>query len=138
MPPARPVGTWPPPPRSTGSPPTTPTRPPAWTRCPPRRSPATSAPTPDRAPLQPPSPAGGGHDDPGPSSAGGWTSARRPPRPEVARLLAMLANAGSVGLTVTEIVVATGRQKTWVYDRLTDLQQAGEVQRASPGHYHLA
>jgi DNA-binding IclR family transcriptional regulator len=58
--------------------------------------------------------------------------------PEVARLLAVLANAGPAGLTVTELVVATGRQKTWVYDRLADLQPAGVVQRAGQGRYRLA
>jgi DNA-binding IclR family transcriptional regulator len=50
----------------------------------------------------------------------------------------VLANAGSVGLIVTELVVATGRQKTWLYDRLADLQQAGLVKRAGPGRYRLA
>jgi len=35
-------------------------------------------------------------------------------------------------------VVATGRQKTWVYGRLADLQQAGLAQRASPARYRLA
>jgi hypothetical protein len=34
--------------------------------------------------------------------------------------------------------VATGRQKTWVYDRLADLQQAGVVERAGQGCYRLA
>jgi DNA-binding IclR family transcriptional regulator len=56
----------------------------------------------------------------------------------VARLLAVLANAGPAGLTVTELVVATGRQKTWVYDRLGDLQQAGVVERAGQGCYRPA
>jgi DNA-binding IclR family transcriptional regulator len=55
--------------------------------------------------------------------------------PEVARLLAVLANAGPAGLTVTDLVVATGRQKTWVYDRLVDLQQAGLVGRVGQGRY---
>jgi DNA segregation ATPase FtsK/SpoIIIE, S-DNA-T family len=87
----------------------------------------------------PPPPAGGDHADPVALSPGGWA----PPEaaasdPEVARLLAVLANAGPAGLTVTELVVATGRQKTWVYDRLAELQQAGQVERAGQGHYHLA
>jgi hypothetical protein len=33
--------------------------------------------------------------------------------------------------------VATGRQKTWVYDRLADLQQTGRVGRAGQGRYRL-
>jgi DNA-binding IclR family transcriptional regulator len=57
---------------------------------------------------------------------------------EVARLQAVFANAGPAGLTVTELVAATGRQKTWVYDRLVDLQQTGLVTRAGQGRYRLA
>jgi S-DNA-T family DNA segregation ATPase FtsK/SpoIIIE len=88
---------------------------------------------------QPPPPTGGGHADPGPPGPGGWT----PPAggggdPEVGRLLAVLATAGPAGLTVTELVVATGRQKTWVYDRLADLQQAALVERAGQGRYRLS
>jgi hypothetical protein len=86
---------------------------------------------------QPPPPAGG-HPDPAPAGPGGWT----PPQaggadPEVARLLAVLANAGPAGLTVIDLLVATGRQKTWVYDRLADLQQAALVERAGQGRYRL-
>jgi len=55
----------------------------------------------------------------------------------VGRLLAVLGNAGPPGLTVTELVVATGRQKTWVYDRLGDLQQTGVVKQAGQGRYRL-
>ncbi|HZA79910.1 MAG TPA: hypothetical protein VFC13_00345, partial [Actinomycetes bacterium] len=85
---------------------------------------------------QPPPPTGGGHADPAPAGPGGWP----PPEvdgadPEVARLLAVLANAGPAGLTVPELVMATGRQKTWVYDRLADLQQASLVARAGQGRY---
>ena len=88
---------------------------------------------------QPPPPTGGGHADPAPAGPGGWT----PPEagggdPEVARLLAVLANAGPAGLTVTELLVATGRQKTWVYDRLAELQQAALVERAGQGRYRLS
>jgi DNA segregation ATPase FtsK/SpoIIIE, S-DNA-T family len=87
---------------------------------------------------QPPPPTGGGPPDPGPPGPGGWM----PPEagggdPEVARLLAVLANAGPAGLTVTELLVATGRQKTWVYDRLADLQQAALVERAGQGRHRL-
>jgi S-DNA-T family DNA segregation ATPase FtsK/SpoIIIE len=86
---------------------------------------------------QPPPPAGG-HPDPAPAGPGGWP----PPEvgggdPEVARLLAVLANAGPAGLTVIDLLVATGRQKTWVYDRLADLQQAALVERAGQGRYRL-
>jgi S-DNA-T family DNA segregation ATPase FtsK/SpoIIIE len=86
---------------------------------------------------QPPPPTGG-HTDPAPAGPCGWT----PPEvggadPEVARLVAVLANAGPAGLTVTELLVATGRQKTWVYDRLAELQQAALVERAGQGRYRL-
>ena len=50
----------------------------------------------------------------------------------------MLANAGPAGLTVIDLLVATGRQKTWVYDRLADLQQASLVERAGQGRYRLS
>jgi len=88
---------------------------------------------------QPPPPAGG-HPDPGPPDPGGWTatSPAGGADPEVARLLTVLANAGPAGLTVTELLVATGRQKTWVYDRLADLQQASLVERAGQGRYRLS
>jgi DNA-binding IclR family transcriptional regulator len=49
----------------------------------------------------------------------------------------VLANAGPAGLTVIELLVATGRQKTWVYARLADLQQAALVERAGQGRYRL-
>jgi DNA-binding IclR family transcriptional regulator len=49
----------------------------------------------------------------------------------------VLANAGPAGLTVTELLVATGRQKTWVYDRLAELQQAALVERAGQGRHRL-
>lgn len=55
-----------------------------------------------------------------------WTSAGSPWR-----------TSCSAGLTVTELLVATGRQKTWVYDRLADLQQAALVERAGQGRYRL-
>ena len=50
----------------------------------------------------------------------------------------MLANAGPGGLTVPELVAATGRQKTWIYERLGDLQQGGLIKRAGQGSYSLA
>jgi hypothetical protein len=88
--------------------------------------------------AQPPPPAAGDYADSRQPGPGGWAAAQAGDGdPEVARLLAVLANAGPAGLTVTELVVATGRQKTWVYDRLADLQQAGQVERASQGRYHL-
>ena len=86
---------------------------------------------------QPPPPAGG-DGDPGPAGSGGWTPSEvGAGDPEVARLLAVLATAGPAGLTVTELLVATGRQKTWVYDRLADLQQAALVERVGQGRYRL-
>jgi hypothetical protein len=88
---------------------------------------------------QPPSPSGGGHANPVPPGLGGWVAGEAGDSdPEVARLLAVLANAGLAGLTVTELVVASGRQKTWVYDRLGDLHQADTVERAGQGCYRLA
>ena len=60
---------------------------------------------------QPP-PAGPAHGDPEPSAPGHWAAGEAAAGdPEVARLL---ANAGPAGLTVPELVAATGRQKTWV------------------------
>ena len=71
-------------------------------------------------------------------AAGGWAADEAGGGdPEVARLLAVLANAGPAGLTATELVVATGRQKTWVYARLGDLQQAVRVERVGLGRYRL-
>ena len=88
---------------------------------------------------QPPPPASGDRASPAPPGPGGWTAGEAGASdPEVARLLAVLANAGPAGLTVTELVVATGRQKTWVYDRLADLQPAGLAERAGQGRYRLA
>jgi hypothetical protein len=50
----------------------------------------------------PPPPAGGGHANPEPPSPGGWAVGEAADGdPEVARLLAVLANAGPSGLTVT-------------------------------------
>jgi hypothetical protein len=88
----------------------------------------------------PPPPAGGGHlGDPLPPGPGGWAVGEVDAGDsEVARLQAVFANAGPAGLTVTELVAATGRQKTWVYDRLVDLQQTGLVTRAGQGRYRLA
>jgi S-DNA-T family DNA segregation ATPase FtsK/SpoIIIE len=86
-----------------------------------------------------PTPTGGDHPDPVPPGPDGWAAGEAADGdPEVARLLAVLANGGPGGLTVTELVAATGRQKTWVYDRLADLQQAGLVKHASHGRYRLA
>jgi hypothetical protein len=97
------------------------------------------APHPSPGGDQPPPPAGSGHADPVPPDLGGWAAGEAAASdPELARLLAVLANAGPAGLTVTELVVATQRQKTWVYDRLADLQQADLVKRASLGRYRLA
>jgi DNA segregation ATPase FtsK/SpoIIIE, S-DNA-T family len=88
---------------------------------------------------QPPPPASGDRASPAPPGPGGWTAGEAGAGdPEVARLLAVLANAGPAGLTVTELVVATGRQKTWVYERLAELQPAGLVERAGQGRYRLA
>jgi predicted Rossmann fold nucleotide-binding protein DprA/Smf involved in DNA uptake len=86
---------------------------------------------------QPPPPTGG-HADPNPTEPGGQAAGEAAAGdPEVARLLAVLSNAGTAGLTVTELVVATGRQKTWVYERLAELQPAGLVERAGQGRYRL-
>jgi hypothetical protein len=89
--------------------------------------------------TQPPAPPPtGGHPDPVPSGPGGWAAGEPGGGdPELARLLAVVVNAGPAGVTVAELVVATGRQKTWVYDRLVELQQAGLVERAMQGRYRL-
>jgi hypothetical protein len=87
---------------------------------------------------QPPPPIGDHHADAVPPDPGGWVGEAGTGDPEVTRLLAVMANAGAAGLTVTELVVATRRQKTWVYDRLVDLQQTGLVTRAGQGRYQLA
>jgi FtsK/SpoIIIE family len=58
----------------------------------------------------PPPPAGGGHANPEPPSPGGWAVGEAADGdPEVARLLAVLANAGPSGLTVTR---PGGRDRT--------------------------
>jgi S-DNA-T family DNA segregation ATPase FtsK/SpoIIIE len=89
--------------------------------------------------TQPPPPTGGTRGDPEPPPSRGWAAEEAAGGdPDVARLVAVLGNAGPAGLTVAELVVATGRQKTWIYDRLGDLQQAGLVGRASPGRYRLS
>jgi S-DNA-T family DNA segregation ATPase FtsK/SpoIIIE len=98
--------------------------------------PSAAQPRPDG--TQPPPPTGDGHPAPPWLASGGWAAGEAGGGdPEVARLLAVLASAGPVGLTATELVVATGRQKTWIYDRLADLQQAGLVGRAGQGRYRL-
>jgi hypothetical protein len=81
---------------------------------------------------------GGGHVDSASPTAGGWPANQAgADDPEVARLLAVLANTGPADLTVTQLVAASGRQKTWFYDRLADLQQAGQVERAGQGRSRL-
>jgi S-DNA-T family DNA segregation ATPase FtsK/SpoIIIE len=88
--------------------------------------------------AQPPQPTGGAHGDWAPPAAGAWAADEAGvDDPEVARMLAVLAIAGPAGLTVTNLVVATGRQKTWIYDRLAELQGAGLVARAGQGRYRL-
>ena len=77
--------------------------PPAWTRSPPSGRPRPRRPRPQAAAT----------GDPGPPGLGGWAGEAATGDPEVARL-AVVANAGRAGLTVPELVAATGRQKTWV------------------------
>jgi S-DNA-T family DNA segregation ATPase FtsK/SpoIIIE len=52
-------------------------------------------------------------------------------------LLAALADIGPRGAKVAELAEATGRQKTWVYERLQDLQREGRVTRAGHGRWRL-
>jgi S-DNA-T family DNA segregation ATPase FtsK/SpoIIIE len=47
----------------------------------------------------------------------------------VAILLDALEAAGERGATVAELAVAVGMRKTWVYDRLGELADAGRVAR---------
>jgi DNA segregation ATPase FtsK/SpoIIIE, S-DNA-T family len=75
--------------------------------------------------------------DPTQPGMGGWAAPSPAVDPEVARLLAVLTTAGPAGLTVAEMVMASGRQKTWVYERLAELQPTGVVQRAGQGRYRL-
>ena len=100
--------------------------------------PSPAEPTTDTSPF-PPTPAWAGPRPDG-SGAGGW-----PPPPdeatanrEVNQLLAVVATTGRAGITVPELVAATGRGKTWVYDRLADLVHAGLVERCGQGRHRSA
>jgi S-DNA-T family DNA segregation ATPase FtsK/SpoIIIE len=75
--------------------------------------------------------------DPAQPGTGSWAAPSPSDDPEVARLLAVLTIAGPAGLTVTEMVMATGRQKTWLYERLAELQPAGVIQKAGQGRYRV-
>jgi hypothetical protein len=132
-------GIWPPPPRSTSWPPTTPTPSPGWTPSPPRRPPATPPSAPARAATRRSRPAGGGHADPTPGGPGGWAAGEAGAGdPRSRGCWPCSPTLALAGRTVTELVVADGRQETWVYDRLGDLQQAGLIERAGQGRHWLA
>jgi len=55
----------------------------------------------------------------------------------LAALLACLHAAGARGAKVAELAAAIGRAKTWVYERLQDLERQGEVERAGHGRWRL-
>ncbi|HZD02807.1 MAG TPA: FtsK/SpoIIIE domain-containing protein [Actinomycetes bacterium] len=52
-------------------------------------------------------------------------------------LLEALRAAGPHGAKVAELAQVTGRQKTWVYERLQDLARDGHVTRAGHGRWRL-
>ena len=52
-------------------------------------------------------------------------------------MLAALRAAGPHGAKVAELAQATGRQKTWAYERLQDLARDGHVTRAGHGRWRL-
>jgi len=51
-------------------------------------------------------------------------------------LLAALAQATDDGLTISELIDATGMRRTWVYDRLQALAAAGNARQVSRGRWH--
>jgi DNA segregation ATPase FtsK/SpoIIIE, S-DNA-T family len=55
----------------------------------------------------------------------------------LAALLAALRAAGGRGAKVAELAHAVGRAKTWVYERLQELQRQGQVERAGHGRWRL-
>jgi DNA segregation ATPase FtsK/SpoIIIE, S-DNA-T family len=54
------------------------------------------------------------------------------PDPETA-LWAALSNAGAEGVSVAELVRATGKGRTWVYDRLRQWAEIGRVTQTARG-----
>jgi S-DNA-T family DNA segregation ATPase FtsK/SpoIIIE len=59
------------------------------------------------------------------------------PAPETA-LWAALHDAGPEGVTVAELVTATGKGRTWVYDRLREWAAAGRVIQTIRGYWRAA
>jgi S-DNA-T family DNA segregation ATPase FtsK/SpoIIIE len=59
------------------------------------------------------------------------------PTPETA-LWAALRDAGPEGVTVAELVTATGKGRTWVYDRLRECAAAGRVIQTTRGYWRAA
>jgi hypothetical protein len=53
-------------------------------------------------------------------------------------LWAALRDAGPEGVTVAELVTATGKGRTWVYDRLREWAAAGRVIQTIRGYWRAA
>jgi len=51
-------------------------------------------------------------------------------------LLAALKRAPADGLTISELIDATGMRRTWIYDRLQALAAAGNARQVSRGRWH--
>jgi S-DNA-T family DNA segregation ATPase FtsK/SpoIIIE len=56
------------------------------------------------------------------------------PDPETA-LWAALSNASTEGVSVAELVRATGKGRTWVYDRLHQWAEIGRVTQTARGRW---
>jgi len=82
---------------------------------PPRAVPPAADPSADTAPITPPT----GDGDP------------------LAALRTCLRAAGPRGAKVAELAAAIGRAKTWVYERLQELERHGEVERVGHGRWRL-
>jgi S-DNA-T family DNA segregation ATPase FtsK/SpoIIIE len=52
-----------------------------------------------------------------------------------AALVAALRAAGAAGATIADLQAATGRRRTWVYDRLADLAAAGRAEQVDRGRW---
>jgi DNA segregation ATPase FtsK/SpoIIIE, S-DNA-T family len=94
---------------------------------------AACAPTRPRLPAGPPDAA---HTEPGSPQTRRATPARGSDRltPEMA-LWAALSDAGPEGVPVAQLVQATGKGRTWVYERLQRWAKAGRVIQTVRGHW---
>jgi S-DNA-T family DNA segregation ATPase FtsK/SpoIIIE len=77
---------------------------------------------------------------PSPVSASGSTVPVPAPAGDgdpLAALRTCLRAAGPRGAKVAELAAAIGRAKTWVYERLQELERQGEVERAGHGRWRI-